>query len=109
MGSNAIPNLVNPGGVAPSAQQTALSQFNLGQGQIGAMSRYGSHGIGESTMETQAGVSGPEAKFAQDQGLASLQDTQAIQNFVNQQATNFASGLGGILGAIGGKGGAGGG
>ena len=107
MGNNVGAALVG-GGIPPSAQQTALSQYNLGQGTLRGMGTFGPN-MPESTNLTQAAVSGPEAGFAEQQGSQSLANTSAMTNFLNSQFQNFAGGLGNIVSKIGGGGGGSGG
>lgn len=98
------------GGVGPTSQQTALSQYTLGENQVGALGRFAQAGNPmESTGVTQAATVGPEAKFALEQGKQSIADTAAQEAFINKQFASLAGGLGGILGSLGGGGGGGGG
>lgn len=102
-------NLLNPniggtltqGGIAPSGPQTALANYNRGEGTVGAMGTFGAN-MPESTNLTQAAVAGPAAQQAFTLGQESLADTTAMSNFFNSQFQNFAGGLGSLLGKGGG-------
>ena len=104
MGSNIAANLANPGGVPASGPQTAFAQYSGGQQALRGADEF-SHCMGHSTGATQAEVSGPQALTADIEGKESVANTQAIQNFVNQQAQSLTGGLGSIFGSLGGKGG----
>ena len=104
--SNNIGGLLTQGGVPATGLQTALNQYTQGQGDVAEAAKF-SQGMGHSTNVTQADT-GPLANFALQQGQASLANTAAQSNFLNQSFGNLAGGLGGILGKGGGSGGGGG-
>jgi hypothetical protein len=105
--SNNIGGLLTQGGVPATNLQTGLNQYTMGEGEVQNAATF-SQGMGHSTNATQ-GATGPLANFALQQGQASLANTAAQENFLNQSFSNFAGGLGNILGKAGGGSGGGGG
>ena len=99
--SNNIGALLTQGGVPATGLQTALNQYTAGEGEVANAAKF-SQGLGHSTNVTQADT-GPLAGFAESQGQASLANTAAQSNFLNQSFGNFAGGLGNILGKAGGR------
>lgn len=98
--SNNIGALLTQGGVPATGLQTALNQYTQGEGEVKNAANF-AQGMGASTNET-LGATGPVAGFAEQQGLTSLANTQAQENFINQSFQNFSGGLGNILGKAGG-------
>jgi hypothetical protein len=96
-------------GVSP--EQQALAQYTFGQGALNAETSFadqGNVGMGESTGATQA-VGGARFKEAKDLSEMAFKDTQA-QNQFNQQQASALEQLAGQAGqAFGGGGGGGGG
>jgi len=85
-----IPPFVSSGGITP--EQTALTQYTLGQNLLADESQFASSGTGESTMKTQA-TGGARLGAAEEAGKISDinqgAEYQAYQNIVK----NFLGGL----------------
>lgn len=105
--SQGIGGKLTGSGVGLTGPQSALNQYTLGEDLLNSAQAFQQ---GPSTMQTQM-YAGNLAKEGQQAGLQSLQNTQAVNNFLNQQFSGLAGGLGSILSSIGnlGSGGGGGG
>ena len=101
MGSNPVSKITQPEGVPPSDLQTGLNEFTKGQQNLYAATDFTNKGTGTSTNAVMAGPIASEAGFGENQGLLSIANSQALQNFANAQAAGLAKGAGGILSAVG--------
>jgi hypothetical protein len=101
--SNNIGGLLTQGGVPATGPQTALNQYQEGEGGIKASADF-SGGMGHSTNATQA-QTGPIAQFAESQGKDTIANTAAQAAFLNSSFKNFAGGLGSLIPSLGKAGG----
>lgn len=101
IGTGGVGQKATAGGVPTTPEQLALAQYDFGQGVVGAQHKFAE--IPHSTNLTQA-IGGARFKEAEDIGRMSQANTQAITNFINQQAGALTGGIGSLLGAISGGG-----
>ena len=97
LGGNIGGALTGAGG--NTQQQTALGQYNLGEGLVDTAQKYAQ--APESTMKSASGV-GNLAQQALTAGNLSTLDAAANSRFINQQASTAGSGIGSLVGGLGG-------